>query len=165
MLKPVKEIESMKPKPILKIKRKRLSPKSTIGDFYFADDFECRILEDPWRDPDNSGNLDADEKIPGETCIPTGTYRVVLSYSNRFKRVTPEILGVPHFKYIRIHPGNRSVDTRGCPLTGTKHGRDVVYSSVAAFEKLMPKLEKACQLGKVYIKVSNHFGDPFEPIG
>lgn len=57
-------------------------------------------------------------KIYGQTAIPAGTYRVVMSYSPKFGRVMPEILDVPAFSGIRIHAGNTAKDTEGCLLFG-----------------------------------------------
>lgn len=42
-------------------------------------------------------------KIFGKTAIPTGTYKVQLTYSPRFKRVLPLLIGVKGFEGIRIH--------------------------------------------------------------
>lgn len=96
----------------LKIERKYKKENYTIGNFYVNGAFLCNTLEDKWRD------LTKEIKIAGQTAIPEGRYRVILSYSDRFKRIMPEILNVPYFAAIRIHSGNTTADTAGCPLLG-----------------------------------------------
>jgi hypothetical protein len=80
--------------------------KSTIGDLLVDNEYFCHALEDVVRKPG--------EKIFGKTAIPTGKYEVVLSMSNRFKKLLPELLNVPGFAGVRIHGGNTSDDTDGC---------------------------------------------------
>lgn len=67
-------------------------------------------------------------KVPKETAIPAGRYRVMRTWSNRFHEKTDDgkmmlVCDVPGFQGIRIHPGNTEVDTDGCLLPGTQ--RDV----------------------------------------
>jgi len=57
-------------------------------------------------------------KVPGETAIPAGLYRLSTSLSARFKRWMPIVKDVPQFSGVRIHGGNKSTDTLGCPLLG-----------------------------------------------
>lgn len=59
-----------------------------------------------------------DPPTEGKGPIPTGTYRVVLSYSDRFQALLPELLGVADRTGIRIHAGNTKADTTGCILVG-----------------------------------------------
>jgi len=73
-----------------------------------------QTLEDPDRHLEDL----PDAKVPGNTAIPRGRYRVVLTLSSRFRRVMPEVLGVPGFTGVRIHGGNTEADTSGCPLLG-----------------------------------------------
>jgi len=80
--------------------------KSTIGDLLVDSNFFCYTLEDIVRKPG--------EKIYGRTAIPSGKYEVVLSMSNRFKKLIPELLNVPNFTGVRMHGGNTSEDTEGC---------------------------------------------------
>lgn len=63
---------------------------------------------------------DGGEKIYGKTAIPRGRYKVVLSFSRRFKRIMPELLNVPGFSGVRIHGGNTHHNTDGCPLLGAQ---------------------------------------------
>jgi len=70
-------------------------------------------------------------KVKGETAIPAGRYEVIVSMSNRFKRLMPELLDVENFSGIRIHGGNRSTDTEGCLLIGANRtGQDTIFASL-----------------------------------
>ena len=57
-------------------------------------------------------------KVPGQTAIPTGTYDLIVDFSNRFQKMMPHILEVPGFSGVRVHAGNSSHDTEGCLLLG-----------------------------------------------
>ena len=61
-------------------------------------------------------------KVPGETAIPAGSYKMVLSKSPKFGRILPEILNVPNFVGIRIHKGNTAADSSGCLIIGSRLG-------------------------------------------
>ena len=109
----------------------------TIGELSVNNNYVCDTLEDKVR---------ADgKKVYAETAIPTGTYTLVLSYSNRFKKVMPEILNVPNFSGIRIHCGNSSKDTEGCLLVGKWDGKteNWISDSKNSYNKLYPLLEEA----------------------
>ncbi len=112
--------------------RKEFTNKSTIGELSIDGIFECYILEDV----DRPGS----PKIPKQTAIPRGQYRVVLDWSNRFQRTMPHILDVPNFEGIRIHAGNTDKDTEGCLLTGRTKRIDFVGESKLAFDALYVKM-------------------------
>ena len=129
----------------------------TIGELFVNEEATlskttkvCDTLEDTFRllpkvcpnTPKGIG-CNCKEKVYGKTCIPYGTYTVRLSYSNRFKRILPEVLNVPHFLGIRLHSGNSSKDTEGCILVGTKSKGDWVTASRVAFNKLYKLLQTA----------------------
>ena len=87
-------------------------------------------------------------KIFGKTAIPTGTYRVKLTYSTKFASrpwakkyggLVPEILNVKGFIGVRIHPGNDQYSTDGCPLVGDNKVKGKVINSVARYCELMDK--------------------------
>ena len=72
-----------------------------------------------------------EHKIPGETRIPAGTYKITKrtegvafsKYKTRFgHQFVPWIREVPNYEYILIHPGNTNLDTKGCLLVGRKAG-------------------------------------------
>ena len=109
----------------------------TIGELSVNNNYICDTLEDKVR-------VDG-KKVYAETAIPTGTYTLVLSYSNRFKKVMPEILNVPNFSGIRIHCGNSSKDTEGCLLVGKWDGKteNWISDSKNSYNKLYPLLEEA----------------------
>ena len=129
----------------------------TIGELYVQEEDKltqtykvCDTLEDAFRllpkacpNTPKGSSCECKEKVYGKTCIPNGTYTVVLSYSNRFKRILPELLNVPHFLGIRMHAGNSSKDTDGCLLLGTKSKGDWVTASRVAFNKVYKLLQEA----------------------
>lgn len=129
----------------LVLKRRWFTEKSTGGELYFDGEFQCFTLEDRVREV----------KVPRETAIPEGKYQVVLSFSNRFQKFLPEILSVPNYVGIRMHPGNTAADTEGCVLVGDTRGPDLVGNSKAAFAVLMSKLDRATRHGKMWIEILN----------
>jgi hypothetical protein len=128
----------------LRLTRNFLTGKSTIGDLSVDGKFECYTLEDCVRPV----------KIKNVTAIPAGRYRVIITYSNRFKRLLPLLLDVPQFEGVRIHSGNAAGDTEGCILVGRTKGRDFIGESRLAFEKLFDRLSGALSGGDaVYITI------------
>lgn len=115
------------------IKRNPSSEHSTQGTLYVDGKVECFTLEDVVREC----------KIDGCTAIPAGTYKVVINYSNRFKRLLPLLLDVPNYTGVRIHAGNTDKDSRGCVLVGDSPRLDFVGNSRVAFDRLFAKMEKA----------------------
>ena len=111
------------------IKRLTRTNISTIGELFVDGKFECYTLED----------VERQIKIKNETAIPKGKYKVVINMSNRFKKLMPQILNVPNFEGVRIHPGNTNHDTEGCILVGTTRSIDFIGNSRKAYEKLFLK--------------------------
>ena len=130
----------------LTMRRKHLTPQSTISTLDVDGVFECWILEDVVRAPG--------VKVAGKTAIPAGRYEVVVTFSNRFQRMLPLLLRVPMFEGIRIHPGNTAADTEGCLLPGITRAVDYVGNSRMAFDKLFAKIEAAAKVGKVWIEIA-----------
>ena len=104
----------------LSLRRKFKGSKYTIGDLSIDGTFFCNTIEDVIRElPDSCPNTSrwipckCKEKVYARTAIPTGTYKVTLEYSPKFKRKMPYLHGVPHFLGILIHWGNTEDDSGG----------------------------------------------------
>jgi len=89
-------------------------------------------------------------KIPRETAIPAGRYKVIIDMSQRFGKRMLHVLDVPGYSGIRIHAGNTSHDTEGCLITGKerdeKHGE--VSGSRISCQYLFDRIEKALAKGE-----------------
>lgn len=110
----------------LKLERKWLKREYTVGRLYINGVLFCDTLEDKVADTNRNGKFDGSErKIPGETAIPYGTYKISYGWSPRFNRNLPRLLNVTAFEGILIHPGNTAKDSSGCILVGlnTEPGR------------------------------------------
>lgn len=124
---------------------------NTIGQLYIEKQEKGFILEDVVRDLGPNG----EGKIKGRTAIPYGLYQIILDYSSRFQRHMPHLLDVKFFSGIRIHPGNRHVDTDGCLLPGvdkTEDNRAVTYSR-KAYEDIYHVLDVMTKHEKVFIEI------------
>jgi hypothetical protein len=136
--------------------------KSTLGLLMINDRFACYTLEDAFHVV----------KIPGETRIPNGRYRVKLrtvgGHHNRYSQKFPDIhkgmlhvTGVPNYKYILIHIGNDDIDTEGCLLVGDRSMTNVdspgrIESSTIAYKRIYPPIAEAILRGEdVYINYSD----------
>ena len=107
----------------------------------------CDTLEPIWRNYDG-GEL----KIPKKSAIPEGSYRVVVTKSQRFQKYLPLLVGVPGFEGVRIHSGNTSRDTEGCILVGQNLQVGKVLWSRITLEKLMKLIENEKE---IYIIIKN----------
>ena len=121
----------------LKIRRTCFTEKSTIGTLTIDEEFECFSLELPWRENQ--------KKI---SCIPVGKYKVLMEYSLRFKRLLPELKGVPGREEIKIHVANYPHEIEGCIAVGKTVGADYVGQSKVAFELLLVKIVSALDSGE-----------------
>ncbi len=120
-------------------------PKYTIGKLYINGEYFCDTIEDTDRGLTQT-MTDAQiksKKVYGQTAIPTGTYRVIISYSNKFKRQMPLLLNVPGFLGIRIHSGNTEKDTEGCLIVGKNKVVGKVIESKDTYNKLFSILCEA----------------------
>lgn len=126
------------------LKRIALKDTYTIGKLYNEDAYLCDTLEDKVRDLNKNGKFDNGEvKVHGETAIPYGKYRIIITKSTRFGRDLPLLENVSSFEGIRIHPGNDSGDTEGCILLGENKVKGKVLNSRITFNKVFSLIEKA----------------------
>ena len=118
-------------------------------------EFLCYTLEDEYRD----------EKIKGETRIPSGTYKITLRtvggfhgrYEKKYGGMHKGMLwvrDVPNFEYILIHTGNTDEHTAGCLLVGdtqqqniTKSKSGFIGASVDAYKRIYPSIASAIERG------------------
>lgn len=118
----------------LRLERECLEER-TLGKLYINKEFFCSTIEDKYRD------LSKEKKVYGETCIPFGTYKVIINMSPKYGRLMPRLLDVPHFDGILIHYGNTEQDSAGCVIVGKRSGQKVINSR-DTFNRLFARLEK-----------------------
>jgi len=138
------------------VKRVASTRKSTISEVYVDGEHLWYGLEDTVREV--IGAHVKTWKVKGETAIPRGKYKVIVTQSARFKRRLPLLVGVKFFTGIRIHPGNTHEDTSGCLLLGMITSKGRVLRSRAACAEAQEMIETALLAGeKVWITIG---GDP-----
>ena len=138
------------------IKRKFKGDNYTIGSLYIDDKYFCDTLEDVDRGLTDSmsDSYISTVKVVDQTAIPTGTYKVTITYSNRFKKLLALINNVKGFSGIRIHSGNTKEDTSGCILVGFNTEKGKVVNSKVTFNKLFNILQDTLNNGEqVEIKI------------
>lgn len=106
-------------------------------------------------------------KVPGETRIDAGRYRVrvrtdgrthsrLLARFGEWHRGVLELVNVPRFIAIQIHPGVDDDDTAGCILPGMSidlAGRMRLGSSTAAYRRLYDAVIDAALRGELQIEI------------
>lgn len=135
----------------MKIELNRIAkrPTYTIGKMYINGVYTCDTIEDTVRD----FGVNGEGKVKGQTAIPTGTYKVIMTYSNRFKKQLPLLVGVPYFEGVRIHSGNTEADTEGCILCGKNTEVGKVTSSRVYTEIVIRQIVEALKKEEVTITV------------
>lgn len=133
----------------LRLERKYFKETYTIGNLYINGSFFSNTLEDKNRDVNKNGKFDNGEtKVYGETCIPFGTYKIVLTMSPKFKRELPRLLNVPSFEGVLIHRGNTAKDSAGCILIGENKAVGKVLNSTPYEERLVKMMKTAISRGE-----------------
>ena len=123
------------------LQREVFSPKFTLGRLTVDGKHFAYTCEDTDRELEAGG-----VKIPKQTAISRGYYRLTATFSQRFLKLMLLIVGVPQFEGVRIHGGNTADDTEGCPLIGrvrTMTGVVNCAERVATLTKLVEDEEDA----------------------
>lgn len=139
---------------LLSLRREPSANGWTLGRLHVDGRFDCYTCEDVVREPG--------VKVPGQTAIPPGRYRVIVSVSPRFSKLagrevrTPRLVGVQDFEGILIHPGNTAAHTEGCILPGIGHNAQGVTDSQRAYDRLLQQINAALAAGEqVWIEITN----------
>ncbi len=89
-------------------------------------------------------------KVAGKTCIPEGTYNILITPSARFGVPLPLLENVPGFTGIRIHAGNTTADTEGCILVGELRGPgETILHSRPALAAVQARISAALHAGHI----------------
>ena len=129
---------------------------ATIGELMLDGARLAYTLEDEIRE--QPGVPVGNWKIRGATAIPAGNYRVTLEDSPRFGPGTLTINGVPGFTGVRMHGGNTSDDTLGCPLLGLRVTDTTIVggTSQPALALVKSRVRAALAAGQqVWIDINN----------
>lgn len=127
----------------LRVERRVKGDTYTIGTLYVNGERFCDTLEDKVR------NLAGGEsKVPGETAIPEGRYKVIVNRSPKFGRDLPRLLDVPQFEGVLIHRGNTDKDSSGCILVGENKVKGKVINSTPYEERLVELCKTALAEGE-----------------
>lgn len=96
----------------MKVQLRRLwyGADATIGKLVLPD-YECYTLERPWRNNE-----------PKISCVPQGTYPMVLEHSAKFQRPLWELKDVPGRSEVKLHAANRASELEGCIAPGVHLG-------------------------------------------
>lgn len=124
---------------MVKIRRDYQDKTQTLGScVVFNEDrkpvFSAISLERGWNN--NKKNI---------SCIPSGMYKVVLEYSNSFKRHLYEIKDVKDRSECKFHSANYWYQLNGCIALGEKLA-DINgdgYNDITSSKKTMRRFEKA----------------------
>ena len=104
----------------------------------------------------------------GKTAIPEGEYKMITTWSNRFKREMIQLVNLSNgdLKFgnrpvdvcgIRIHGGNTNADTEGCILVGKMMDRKSkrIWNCAGVLEELFNQVKAAQSQGMVTIEIIN----------
>ncbi len=139
-----------------------------IGHLYVDGKYVCDTIEDVDRGMEQTmPDVELRKlKVPSQTAIPTGMYRVTLGVvSPKFSQKTyyrnfcggrvPRLLNVPAFDGILIHMGVTEKSSAGCLIVGYNTIKGQVTDSQKAFEKLYNILRG--ENGSIWIEITRKY--------
>lgn len=145
----------------LKLERKWKKDTYTIGVLSIDGRRLYETCEDKDRGLKQTDSLSKIQsvKVPTETAIPTGTYKVRMDIvSPKYAKVSwfkslcggkmPRLMNVPGFEGILIHPGSSALDSSGCILVGRNKIKGGLTMSRVTFAELYAKMKKAHDSGE-----------------
>jgi len=151
-----------------RLQRLKTAQGSTLGALIdvAAGEWLSFVLEDG-PSPDPYGI-----KVPGETRIPAGEYKLTLrksgTHHKRYSDLFPgmhrgmvHVNSVPGFSGILVHIGNSTADTAGCLLLGQRAQAIpgeafTLYNSRAAYCSVYPALVEAIESSGAILEVVDH---------
>ena len=133
----------------------------TLGSLHLGNaGVVCFTLEDPIRKV----------KIPHETAIPTGKYKIVVRragnmvkrYDKNYTHIHHDgmlmLEDVPNYEWVYIHVGNSVADTSGCLLVGESvNYMGTLGSSRAAYTSIYPAIHAAADKKECTIQIVDKF--------
>ena len=150
----------------LTLERKWCKSTYSIGNLYINGQYFCNTLEDVDRGLTQDMPIEEIEakKVYGQTAIPVGLYEIKMTYSPKFHNRTwakltsgkvPQIMDVPGWSGVRIHPANEASQLLGCIAPGKNTKKGMVTSSthyytILVIDYIFPAIE---QREKVYLEI------------
>lgn len=139
------------------LERKYRNATSTEGNLYIDGKWFCHTIEDVVRA--KPGEWKKELKVYAQTAIPYGRYRVMVTWSPKFKRNLTAILNVPDFIGIRIHSGTSEKSSAGCVIVshkaddGPAGDRNRLVKDNKAMDELCDLVFKVQKTEKVWIEI------------
>lgn len=139
----------------LTLERKVKTDKATFGNLLVDWKFFAHTVEDIERDIKN----DCSGKVYAETAIPVDKYQVAVTWSNRFKRPMPLVMGVHCFEGIRIHTGTSERSSAGCIIIGSaSDNKTGVTADAGLVNRLIDLLTAAQSKEKCHLTIVQKYG-------
>lgn len=137
----------------LKLERKIFNKTSTEGNLYVNNKWFCNTIEDVVRA--EPGKWRSELKVYAQTAIPYGRYPVLVTWSNRFKRLLTGVFNVPDFEGIRIHNGISELSSAGCIIVSYKDddANHKLINDKAAMNDLCDLVKAAQDKEKVFLDI------------